>query len=231
MPPTTDDSHVDSDRAELLERRLAEQVDARVRRSLFKVYAAVGVAVGVVASYAGWDFLQSTKKDIHDLAATQAQHMVDTQVTPAIEHVQKIIGDAEEKLTEISINVGVAENLQRRAMQVVIDVENKLADFSPKAKLLDDFASKVEKLNTDQQKLEASLKDFTEKIVKLNADQQGLDARLQGASATIGSLDSIIKNQTALAQTVDSIRQAVTSLSTSIGSAEGGSWPQRSLLI
>jgi hypothetical protein len=54
----------DDDKLELIERQLAERVTERVRSSLLRLYASVGLAVISVIGFVGWDIVSDIESEI-----------------------------------------------------------------------------------------------------------------------------------------------------------------------
>jgi len=189
LPEKKEPLDIDEDRFELLERRLAENVDNKVRQSLFKFYGAIGVVVVAVAGYAGFDFVQQTKKDAQDQAAAAAKEIVDTQVKP-------VADEAERTLNDLKIKMGVFDELQSRAVAAVDDLQKKLIEFEPQAKSLSDTIAKVE---------------------ALDLRRRDLESRLDSVASLVGSLEEITRNMTDLARKVDSLAESVGNLSHQAG--------------
>ena len=123
----------EEDRIELLERRIAEKVTERVRAALFRLYAAVGVAVIGVLGFVSWDIVSEIKDDI--------THAIDKEVEPQRAKIT-------EQVTETQL-------IAKRANQVIQRLEKQLDEFQPQAATLDETLEKVKDLKVTAQDLQA----------------------------------------------------------------------------
>lgn len=129
---------LNDDKLELIERQLAERVTERVRSSLFRLYAAVGVAVIGVLGLLSWDIVSDIKLEIKS------------------EIMQAIDKEIEAKRAEISERVTETRIIAKRANDVIQRVEKQLDEFEPQADDLDETIQKVKALNVTSQDLIAA---------------------------------------------------------------------------
>ncbi|SMF17332.1 hypothetical protein SAMN02745866_01135 [Alteromonadaceae bacterium Bs31] len=132
------------EKLELMERQLAERVSERVRSSLFKLYASVGVAVIGVIGFVNWDIVADIKAEIK----------------------QEIDGDIAAKRAEIAERVTETRIIARRANELIQRVEKQLDEFEPQAENLDETIQKVKSLNVDSQDMIANYSREFEPLVK-----------------------------------------------------------------
>ena len=190
MPETLHEAPVPAaDRVELLERRLAERVDARVRISLFKFYGAIGAAVAIVLGYVGFNLVQQTMNSMRQEAKEAAQRII-------VETVKPIAGDAERSLLDVQVKMRVFDEMQRRTLAALDALERNLANFQPQARNLEETIAKV-------QDLESRRRD--------------LQARIESVASLTGSLEGVAGTMTELARKVDGLNAAVTALSDRVG--------------
>lgn len=121
----------DKDRLELLERQLSEKVSERVRTSLFKLYASVGVAVIFVIGFVSWDIVGDIKQELK---------------AEFIAEIEADINSKRERIQELLIR---ADLLGRRVTATIDTVEKQLTEFQPKAIELEQMYEKVDSLNVD----------------------------------------------------------------------------------
>ncbi len=190
MPEPDQEAQVPAaDRLELLERRLAERVDARVRVSLFKFYGAIGAAVAVVLGYVGFNIVQQTMNGLRQEARDAAQRII-------VDTVKPIAGDAEKSLLDVQVKMRVFDEMQRRTLAALDALERNLANFQPQARNLEETIAKV-------QDLESRRRD--------------LQARIESVASLTGSLEDIAGTMTELARKVDGLNAAVAALSDRVG--------------
>ena len=183
---------IDEDRLELLERRLADNVDSKVRQSLFKFYGAIGVVVIAVAGYAGFDFIQQTKDEVRSQAIKAATDMVAAEVDP-------LAAKARDTLVDLQVKMGVFDELQQRTVTAVEELQKSLAEFQPQAKNLQNTINEVQ---------------------DLDVKRRDLETRLDTIAKLVGSLEDITKNMTDLAKKVDGLGESVSSLSQKFGETQ-----------
>jgi archaellum component FlaC len=163
-------SDTEKDRLELLERQLAERVGSRVQASLFKLYAAAGLAVISVVGFFGWDLVGDIKSEIK------------TEVTQSIE------ADIGRKRLEISERVTEARFMANRANEVIQRVETQLDEFEPQAKNLNDTISKVRDLNITSRDLIAN---YSNELKPLVANVESLSSQLRVLAEQVDELSRI----------------------------------------
>ncbi len=162
---------IDGDKIELIERQVAENVTERVRASLFRLYAAVGVAVITVLGFVSWDIVDDVKSEIKS------------------EIVQDIENDIKHKRTEISERATETRILARRASNVIQRVEEQLDEFEPQAADLDETIRKVRALNVTSQDLTAS---YSREIKPLIDNVESLSKRLEVLAVQVNQLNTLL---------------------------------------
>lgn len=110
---------------------MADRVTERLRSSLFRLYAIVGVAVISVIGFVSWDIVSDIKSEI-----TAGIH-----------------NDIHDKRDEIDNWVTETRIIAKRANAVIQRVETQLDEFEPQADNLDETIQKVKALNVRSQDL------------------------------------------------------------------------------
>ena len=157
---------LDDDKLELIERQLADRVAERVRSSLFRLYASVGVAVIGVVGFVSWDIVSDIKSEI-------------------IEAIDKEI---ESKRAEITERVTETRIIAKRANDVIQRVEKQLDEFEPQAEDLDETIQKVKALNVTSQDLIAA---YSSEIQPLVSNVESLSQRLVALAKQVDELNTL----------------------------------------
>jgi hypothetical protein len=157
---------LDDDRLELIERQLADRVTERVRSSLFRLYASVGVAVITVIGFVSWDIVGDIKSGI-------------------IEAIDK---DIETQRAEIAERVTETRIIAKRANEVIQRVEKQLDEFEPQAQDLDETIQKVKALNVTSQDLIAA---YSREIQPLVSNVESLSQRFVALAKQVDELNTL----------------------------------------
>ncbi len=161
---------LDNDKLELIERQLADRVTERVRSSLFRLYATVGVAVIGVIGFVSWDIVTDIKSEIK------------SEITTSIDNEIKA------KREEISNRVTETRIIAKRANAVIQRVEKQLDEFEPQADNLDATIQKVKALNVTSQDLIAS---YSREIKPLIANVESLSKRFVELAKQVEELNTL----------------------------------------
>jgi hypothetical protein len=163
-------AELDADKLELLERQLAERVTERVRPALFRLYAAVGLAVIGALGFVSWDIVDDIKSEIKSELTDEVAAAVDA------------------KRAEITEQVTETRIMARRANSVIQRVEKQLDDFQPQADNLDETIAKVRSLNVTSQDLLAL---YVQELEPLTANVATLSAQLRALAEQVDQLNTL----------------------------------------
>ena len=164
-------AEMNDDRFELLERQLTEKVTLRVRSALFRLYAAVGVAVIGVLGFVGWDMVSEIKSDIN------------TSITTSISN------DIKTKQNEIAELVTETRFMAKRANQVIQRLEKQLDEFQPQAESLNETIEKVTALNLTARNL---LTVYSQDVEPLVSNVDSLSNQLRTLAKQVNQLNAIV---------------------------------------
>jgi uncharacterized phage infection (PIP) family protein YhgE len=161
---------LNGDKLELIERQLAERVTERVRSALFRLYAAVGVAVISVIGFVSWDIVTDIKSEIK----SEIKKDIDKEI--------------EDKRAEITERVTETRIIAKRANDVIQRVEKQLDEFEPQAEDLDETIQKVKTLNVTSQDLIAA---YSREIQPLVSNVESLSQRLVSLARQVDQLNTL----------------------------------------
>lgn len=168
---------VPDDFLELLELRLSESVSTRVKGSLFKLYALIGMVVGAILTYAGIDLVDR----ITEQADRQAEKLIAEKVDPTIR-------EAEAQAEEVKIQLGVIVELNKSARSTIEKLNDQLRDFEPRAQKLQELAAQVESLDLRRKDVEASLTTVDQSISSLSE----LGKKLSDLATQVNYLSEVV---------------------------------------
>ena len=137
---------IDDDTFELLRRRLTEQVTKDVRTRLFWVYSLVGMAVIVAFTYANWDFVEDTKKDVKAAAEKEVATAID-EVKEDIEEIRKNIGE----------QIGQMKFVHKNANLLIGKVSTQLDTLDMKAGTLKSINEAITTLSLERKSMGSDL--------------------------------------------------------------------------
>jgi len=123
---------VSAETLELLERRLTERIVNGVQPRLFKFYAALGGAVIAVLGFVGFNLYSEIKAAAAQYAQAQTEEPV------------KAARDAELK---VDLEFSLLDKLVARSQATFDKVDQKLADFQPKAQKLTDIETQIDDIS------------------------------------------------------------------------------------
>ncbi len=170
---------MNDDQLELIERRLAESVSARVRPALFRVYAAMGTAVIAVLGFVGWDIVADIKAEIKQ------------EIKQEIEG--SLIAEIKEKRQKINELVVESQVLAKQTNRIVTELDNQLKAFEPQATQLDETIKKVESLNVDAKNIAAL---YSTEVEPLLENVQVISGQLKELAVQVNQLNALTSGNT-----------------------------------
>lgn len=108
---------MDQDQLELIERRLAERVEARVRERLFKFYAALGGIALAVISFFGYNLVTGLED--------QARRFAESAVGPSVEAADIAAAAARDKAAEAGARLEAFADFQKRREESLFESERQ----------------------------------------------------------------------------------------------------------
>jgi hypothetical protein len=188
----------DQDAEELLRRRLTEDVRTAVKRELFATYATVGIVVGAVLAFLGWDFMREIRGEMRRL------------VTEDFETVRKDLEDDVDALkTNVAEQAGRINSESDRAKFVLGGVAEQLGKLELNNEMLRDINETVESLQEARRALVPEVEEIKARIATLDviADQlQALAAAVPPEEPTAPAyVDVAAKLRTAQASADETI--------------------------
>jgi hypothetical protein len=108
---------MDQDTVELIERRLAERVEARVRERLFKFYAALGGIALAVISFFGYNLVTGLED--------QARRFAESAVGPSVQAADEAAAAARDKAAEAGARLEAFAEFQKRREEALFESERQ----------------------------------------------------------------------------------------------------------
>lgn len=176
---------------ELLKHKLADHVRTNVERKIFRVYVLMGVVAVAAFSYANWDFVSDTKKEV--------QRNANTAVDEAIKASQ----DKIDGLTEaVNKQFGRIEETRERADRVRAEVSAQLRQLNYETHNLESLNETVTSLAESRRQLEVdvdAIKARAETLTVLGEELRNIAVRLKTLDAdnsqeyvdAVGKLDNV----------------------------------------
>ena len=173
---------VDKETMELIERRLAEQVEARVRSKLFKYYGSVGAVALTILGFFSYSIVSGLEGLAKDYAREAAR--------PAVEEAEAATEVAKAKTTELLARLDVFEELQSERVRRLNDGEREI------------LAAHAE-LSSFSTEIEARIDKIKSGILETEAQLAAQGARFEGQEvAGLDYVTNVEKNLAALAMQV-----------------------------
>jgi len=160
---------IDEATLELFERRLSDRLTERVRGSLFKLYAAVAVAVGATLGFVGFSIIDGIKQ--------AAEDSIDSKI-------QVITA----KIDAAGTQLAVMESINERAKPMMSQLEAALSDFKPRAEELGNLTKQVADIELRRKQLEASLANIDATVGSLSE----LGQKFEELAKQVKSLSEIV---------------------------------------
>lgn len=171
---------------ELIERRLSDRIVERVRPALFRQYAMIGLAIGTVLGYAGWDFVANTKREVKDYGRAAVDQQVEFMKKTVEQHIDSMKKDMDALHKQLGAYTGkidgqlqFMDRMGQRADNASTEIENKLRGFNPKVRQLDETAARVDDLLTQVAAVEQQRKQLGDKIADMEDTRRRVEADLQ----------------------------------------------------
>ncbi|MEM7685491.1 MAG: hypothetical protein AAF293_11745, partial [Pseudomonadota bacterium] len=141
---------LDDNALELLERRLSERIETRVRGRLFRFYGTVGgIALGVI-SFFGYNIVSS----LEDTAKTFAENAV----AGAVRNADQAARDASKQTLKASERLAAVDEFQQRRIELILDSEEKLLTAKKKIDdLSESISGRIDAIDRDIQETEAQV--------------------------------------------------------------------------
>ncbi len=146
---------IDTEALELLERRLAEKIETRVRARLFKFYGAVGVVALSILSFFGYNIISGLED--------QAKNYAQSAVAPSVDTANAAADKARAQTNAISARLEALDEFQARRERQLLESEGRV--LSARAKV-DQLAADIET------RLGAILDKLTETEAQLEAQSE-----------------------------------------------------------
>jgi archaellum component FlaC len=188
----------EEDRVELIERRLAETVEERVRGRLFKVYGMVGGSILTILGLVGYDGLRR----IQDIAIDAAKQEATAQVGPAVERARTVVEQARTAVEAATKQANAAEVTLQLAHERLDHVDDVLARGESR---ITGFATEIAEASTKYDSLNAEINKAESELVQTAAEIDNQQKRASDSFAGAGTLSD-------LARVVDTLTQQVSAL-------------------
>jgi DNA repair exonuclease SbcCD ATPase subunit len=193
---------LDAEKTELLERRLAERVEERVRSRLFAFYSSVGGAIMLVIGFFGYDVVQSTRQGARTLAAEavqEASKSAQDAVAPTVEKAEAAVAVATKQAADAAAMLDVLTDWMGQRTQKLADIEDKVQTTMQDVEnlsgqlrqRLEAFSGQIqsaeETLNDQRERAseffagQGDLKQLANQLVKLSEEVKSLDTRFTSA--------------------------------------------------
>lgn len=182
---------IDQDELELLERRMAERIENRVRGRLFVIYGTIGAGILATFTYFGYDIIKSIKPSLI-AAATDSTKVA---IQPVLDEATSAADDAVKLALRSEAELHAMENFRR-------DAQLRLN-------------STLDKVNEVTDNIESSLKEITENLDSAGKDVEAYRQRSTDLFLSVNYEDTIKE----IAKNVDMLTVAVASLKTDTSSA------------
>jgi predicted nucleic acid-binding Zn-ribbon protein len=205
----------DENTLELLERRLADRIEARVRPGLFRYYAVAGSAViGVLGAF-GWNVMadfraravsasEAAIKPVIDNSSTQLKQIIDNSTTRLMQHTQ----DLDKQHGVIQAQLATIDWLSTRIRGSAEKVDAQLEQLTPKAKLLEELGTRVSDIEQRRRALEADIQrqSSSNATVEISRQVAQLATQVDALFNQIASASSGQPTSTAAATTQTAIK-------------------------
>ncbi|MEL6999957.1 MAG: hypothetical protein AAFP68_16985 [Pseudomonadota bacterium] len=141
---------MDDNALELLERRLSERIETRVRGRLFRFYGAVGgIAIGVI-SFFGYNIVSSLEDT--------AKKFAENAVAEAVRNADQAARDASKQTVKVSERLTALDEFQQRRIQMLIESEEQLAQAQAKIdRLSNSISGRIDSIDRNIQETEAQV--------------------------------------------------------------------------
>jgi hypothetical protein len=158
---------VDEDTIELLERRMAERVESRVRGRLFAFYGGVGGAIMVVLGYFGYDIIQSTR--------ASASKFATDAVAPTVAKAEAAATLATQQAADAAARLDVLNDWLARRSAKLDEIEDKVqTTMGTIERVAGQLQTKLDAVSGQIQTAEETLNDQRERAAELFAGQGDL---------------------------------------------------------
>lgn len=187
---------MDANEAELLERRVAEQAEARVRRRLLWPVTVVVAVLG----FFGYDLITDTRRAAEDAAERSVRESVSAarrSVEPAVERAERV---AEEAAAQVEVSRRMLDLIEEWMDQR----RRKLVEME------DEIAVRSEEVEQEARAMGEQLSDIGRRIGETEQEIEAQRARAEGLYAGAGNLADLAEQVKALAEQVKALdRQLV----------------------
>ncbi|MAE92697.1 MAG: hypothetical protein CMI67_24500 [Pelagibaca sp.] len=185
---------VSDDTLELIERRMSERVESRVRKDLFKYYRAIwGIAL-VVLGFFGYKVFSG----IEEMAKGYAETSVKVTLEENLEAAKKATDAALETANKITAQVEALEEFQKSRWRVILAAEGQAKRDEARVEHL--------KAATEEQ-----LRDMTGQLEDAEAQLDAISERARNTTGQ-GGIDALAQNVLSLGEQVEIITKAVQAL-------------------
>jgi hypothetical protein len=177
---------ISEDTTELLERRLAERVEDRVRSRLFAFYGSVGGAIMLVIGYFGYDIIQSTRQSASEFA--------EAAVAPTVAKAEAAATVATQQAADAAAMLNVLTDWMGQRTQKLADIEDNVQTTMGKVEnVAAQLQSRLDAVSSQIQSTEDTLNVQRERASELFAGQGDLKQladQLVNLSEQVKSLDT-----------------------------------------
>jgi len=167
----------DENRFELMERRLTEAVEEKVRSRLFKVYGIIGGAILTILGFVGYDGI----KDIREIAVEAAKQEASEQVDPVVDEARKALDAARQQANDAQLNLKLAS-------ERLADVADRLARGELQ---IEGFGKQISKAS-------AQIKQAELRLNQTAAEIENQQKRARDTFAGAGTLSDLAQQVSAL---------------------------------
>jgi len=162
---------LDDDSLELLERRMSERVEARVRSNVFKLYGTVGGGVIAALAYFGYDVIST----VHNKADEIAKQAVSQAVGPAVTDADNAAKEAQIQASHAAATIEVLDGWMAGRTQKLSELEeNVQKTLSGIDRLTRDQQARIDSVAGKLQTSEETLDDQRVRAADLYAGQGDL---------------------------------------------------------
>jgi hypothetical protein len=208
-------SMIEKDRIELIERQIAESVTIRVRAELFKLYAAVGLAVATVIALLGLNVVLTIEDKLVrtiEMNIVEKREKIDQQIVEAeflADNVKKINKNTESVLQDTKAAL-IEFDVFKEQLSELNTISDKLKDTIEQVTSLrttaqnvsDIYAREVKPIISGVETMSNQFKALTEQIGQINAFIK------EAPTANATTIEDAVKRATALESVIDSTNAA-----------------------
>jgi hypothetical protein len=208
---------MDEDTRELLERRLAERVESRVRGRLFAFYAAVGSIVLGVIGFFGYNLVTGLE--------SRAEGYAQSAVAPAVEAANAAADEARARAAEIAARLDALEDFQGRREEALLEGERQVQRNQGRVKeLADEIEDRLKDIVTQLQETQAEVQATRDQLRAAQSELSVQQARVR-ETAGIGNFAELAANLAELSEQVALLDEQLREIRARTAGAQGYETP------